>query len=438
MELKQYNMEPTDENILTSLRLNITGRNASLVPFLEIIDHTFISALALNGDWGSGKTFFIKQAIMLLKWRNPDSDLSADYRAQLDSLVKNDQSSLTEPVLSGPYRTVYYNAWLYDDHNDPIRSLLYFLSVTFGMQYGVRSPKAAELFSGAVQTLAKWKGLDLDALAESLRSGDSLEEIKDLESIKVSLQEAFHDLLGDTYSLLIFVDELDRCSPTYAVRFLERVKHFFDCPKVKFVFATNLRQLGATIQNFYGATFDSTKYLNKFFDFTMELPTVSSDSYLQRQGYLQNDHVYQELCTYLIRYFRFSIRDINIFLSMADKMEPRIRELLNTYWRWKGSKAFSYLFFPPVLAALSLDDRAAYHRTVTGQGETLISDIFDNWPEGNTFVHQTILSPSKFTSAREAVLKEYRDIFGATHSSDDVNSQDIRKATILNIASKLY
>lgn len=438
MELKQYNIEPTDENVLASLREDITGRNAFLAPFLEIIDLSFVSTLALNGNWGSGKTFFIKQAMMLLQWADADSGLDAGFRGELDLLIKNEQSGLTASTLSGPYRTVYYNAWLYDDHNDPIQSLLYFLSVTFGRQYGVRSPKAAELFSGAVQTLARWKGLDLDALADSLRSDDPLNEVKELESVKFSLQEAFHDLLGDTYSLVIFVDELDRCSPAYAVRFLERIKHFFDCPKVKFVFATNLRQLGATIQNFYGANFDSTKYLNKFFDLPVELPPVSPGTYLMRQGFLQDSHVFQELCTYLIRYFDFSIRDINIFLSMAGKIESRVIGLLNKYWNWKGAYAFSYLFFPPVLAALSLDDRAAYNQIIIGQGESLISDIFTGWPEGQAFMNQ-LFSPAENTSSmQELVLYEYRGIFGSGRVRDDVDPQGTLKTMILNIVSKLY
>lgn len=438
MELKQYNIEPTDENILAALRQDVTGRNASLTPFLEIIDHSFVSTLALNGDWGSGKTFFIKQAMMLLQWVDADSGLDADFRGVLNSLIGNPQYALTAPTLSGPYRTVYYNAWLYDDHSDPVQSLLYFLSVTFGKQYGVRSLKAAELFSAAVQTFSKWKGLDLDALAESFRADDPLRDVKELESVKFSLQEAFHNLLGDTYSLVIFVDELDRCSPAYAVGFLERVKHFFDCPKVKFVFATNLRQLGATIQNFYGTNFDSTKYLHKFFDLTVELPPVSPSTYLQRQGFLQDSHVFQELCTYLIQYFDFSIRDINIFLSMADKIAPRVIGLLNKYWNWKGAYAFSYLFFPPVLAALSLDDRSAYNQIIIGQGESLISDIFTGWPEGKAFMDQ-IFSPAEDTSSmQELVLHEYRGIFGSGRVRDDVDPQGTLKTTILNIVSKLY
>ena len=49
--------------------------------------------------------------------------------------------------------------------------------------------------------------------ADSSLDADSLKEAKELESVKFSLQEALHDLLSDTYSLIIFADELDRCSP---------------------------------------------------------------------------------------------------------------------------------------------------------------------------------------------------------------------------------
>ena len=43
--------------------------------------------------------------------------------------------------------------------------------------------------------------------ADSSLDADFLKEVKELESVKFSLQEAFHDLLGDTYSLIIFADE---------------------------------------------------------------------------------------------------------------------------------------------------------------------------------------------------------------------------------------
>ena len=57
MELKKDNIESTDENVLAFIHQDVAGRNVSLVSFREIIDYSFVSALALNGDWGSGKSF---------------------------------------------------------------------------------------------------------------------------------------------------------------------------------------------------------------------------------------------------------------------------------------------------------------------------------------------------------------------------------------------
>jgi hypothetical protein len=75
--------------------------------------------------------------------------------------------------------------------------------------------------------------------------------------------------------MFVFVDELDRCRPDYAVRLLEGVKHLFDAPAVCFIFSTNLKQLAASTQAIYGSNFDATRYLKRFFNFEYLLPSAS-------------------------------------------------------------------------------------------------------------------------------------------------------------------
>ncbi len=43
--------------------------------------------------------------------------------------------------------------------------------------------------------------------------------------------------------IVVIIDELDRCRPSYALQLLERMKHFFSVPKVHFVLGVNLDQL---------------------------------------------------------------------------------------------------------------------------------------------------------------------------------------------------
>jgi hypothetical protein len=84
---------------------------------------------------------------------------------------------------------------------------------------------------------------------------------------------------GAKLPLFIFIDELDRCRPTYAIELLETVKHLFGVPGVYFVIATNLEQLSHSIRAVYGEQFDSYRYLKRFFDQEYLLPEPDSTSF---------------------------------------------------------------------------------------------------------------------------------------------------------------
>lgn len=438
MELKRYNIEPTDENVLDSFLRDVTGRNAELYAFLEIIGHDSVSSLALNGDWGSGKTFFVKQAALLMEFMSPKPNLDAEIRLKLEKFYESGRGSHNQRPRITPCRVVYYDAWLYDDHEDPIQSLLYFLSVTLKKKYGRQQPEATRIFSAIVKTLAKWKGADFDALVEPFQTEDASATIQTLEEMKLSLQEAFNDLLEDIYTLVIFVDELDRCKPTYAIRFLERIKHFFNCPKVKFVFATNMRQLEVSIKRFYGNEFESTKYLNKFFDFTIELPPVSLPRYLNEQSYPIDKDYYHSLCIYLSSYFRFSLRDLNTFLGLTESLGEKVIRQVESYSQRSTSQAFSYLFFPPTLVALDISSRADYIKVVTGKGEHIILDIFEGWSDGVQLAAMTLSGTlnCKPADILNIISKLYLEIFkrhGYTTNSNESNQRSV----ILKLISKL-
>ncbi len=75
----------------------------------------------------------------------------------------------------------------------------------------------------------------------------------------------------------VFIDELDRCRPTYAIEMLEVVKHLFDIPNLVFVLSTDTNQLECSIKAVYGETFNSEEYLSRFFKRRL---TLSKPDYL--------------------------------------------------------------------------------------------------------------------------------------------------------------
>ena len=92
-----------------------------------------------------------------------------------------------------------------------------------------------------------------------------------LSSALRNLQKAIADHDGYTGPIFIFVDELDRCRPSYAIELLEAMKHFFSATGVVYVVSNNSTELGHSIKAIYGESFNSTEYLKRFFDFEYRL-----------------------------------------------------------------------------------------------------------------------------------------------------------------------
>ena len=75
-------LKPTYENIVKTINEDILGRNEILKRFVKILYLTKdIHRISLNEEWGSGKTFFVHQAIEVIKNLNCiDSNINPDLK----------------------------------------------------------------------------------------------------------------------------------------------------------------------------------------------------------------------------------------------------------------------------------------------------------------------------------------------------------------------
>ena len=56
--MDKYDIEPTKVNLINSIQKDITGRNQSLENLIRLLNRQNDSwSIAINGSWGSGKTF---------------------------------------------------------------------------------------------------------------------------------------------------------------------------------------------------------------------------------------------------------------------------------------------------------------------------------------------------------------------------------------------
>ena len=250
-----YDLVPTNENVYQTFVDDKIGRNPKVFRFIALINKIETScSLSLDGSWGSGKTIFVKQVKMVLDSLN-QFKVKGDYFEQEEETVKTIFSRLcdkTTPVESiKPHVCVYYDAWENDSDTDPLISLAYKISKDFSSEYVFENaPKIQEVVSSALKTIVSGiTNIDVNRIYDDCHFTNKLEEIEKTKSLEQTISEMFDSLLpehGDR--LIVFIDELDRCKPTYAVKLLERIKHYFTNSKITFVFSTNLQELGNTIK----------------------------------------------------------------------------------------------------------------------------------------------------------------------------------------------
>lgn len=94
------------------------------------------------------------------------------------------------------------------------------------------------------------------------------------------LKEALTLFIEENQSnLLVFVDELDRCRPDYAISYLETIKHVFDVKGIVFILAVDRAQLECSAKAAFGAELDFPEYFRKFIHREVNFPQPTIDSY---------------------------------------------------------------------------------------------------------------------------------------------------------------
>lgn len=128
------------------------------------------------------------------------------------------------------------------------------------------------------QTISEFVGTQLNDAVDSYTA-----EKKLIQSFRENLSAALDSIDNSQTSrkLIIVVDELDRCKPTYAIQLLERIKHLFDLENVIFIIALDKQQLGVSLGAVYGAGIDADEYLRRFFDLEYSLPSADPSEFTQ-------------------------------------------------------------------------------------------------------------------------------------------------------------
>lgn len=160
---------------------------------------------------------------------------------------------------------------------------------------------------------------------------------------------------------IVIVDELDRCKPTYAIEFLEKLKHLFDIPNIIFILFINEKELVNAISHTYGI--DGKNYLGKFiqvFSRFNRYQYYNSHiwSYINKK-YLENDDYYKDI---------FGNNLINDYIYLFEEMshiypDLSYRDVDNILMSYKclDIKNIHHIGLSIILKIIKLKDSAFYY-----------------------------------------------------------------------------
>lgn len=244
-----------------------TGRISVGNSLIGIIDNIeFGGTISLVGEWGSGKTSFLRMWSQELKDRGfPTVFLNAWETEWAEDPLIAVISCIYKACPNASAHAKKINAILKRFAHNPLPMLGAVLKTvlepTIGVDPSLLLSEYQELASNAFDS----------AVASFSERQNAMTDLKgELEKLAWDVNQ------GEKRDkpLVFIIDELDRCKPDYAVRMLEVLKHFFEVRNIVFVCAVDKKHLEESIRGFYGSEgLDATEYLRRFFDLEVELPT---------------------------------------------------------------------------------------------------------------------------------------------------------------------
>lgn len=236
------------------------GIKSSVIDFAHLIEqNTYIEGgvskvYSISADFGTGKTFFCEK---------------------LKSVLEKDD-----------VQTAKMNIWEMDFYEDPLMPILAKLNEIY-QKCGETLPtkiidstlkfskNSLSFLCGTVIKSISQEALNVDLIEEFKNHFSSKSLYDDFNQYQKALKELKEALTQwaktSDKPIIIIIDELDRCSPDYAVRTLEVLKHFFDVSGFVFVLAIDENHLKNSVKCLFG-TENFEGYKRKFINNTFLLP----------------------------------------------------------------------------------------------------------------------------------------------------------------------
>jgi hypothetical protein len=277
-------------------------------------------SFAIDGEWGSGKTWIL-------------------HELEKQLLEEKDNK----------YLIFHYNAWENDFYDEPLVAILSVMieklnqvtsqksiyDATIDELLNQASADLLTLVSGIIkevtkidaEKIIKRKKRFFKKIKESTKL--SAKDINKLVPLQHTLQEVRNNLekISEKFNIILAIDELDRCLPEYSIKVLERLHHICNEMPVIQIIAINKKDLSFGIAKVYGKNNSepdtekfADKYLQKFVKIFIPLNNgdIITDESILNGIYNDYEPGIKIDKTYLVDFYKKLMNGIN----------PRTQELI--------------------------------------------------------------------------------------------------------------
>lgn len=246
-----------------------------------ISEHRGNTTFAIDGTWGCGKSFVL-------------------------DMLEEKLNDVQEPeTADNKFFVIRYNCWENDFYEEPL--IAFVSAIMDNLPHLIKDENKRKGLLNLLKTFAIGLANIGNSVVKATLGVDPKSAIQPIvaatkavkKNTKEQIQEAhayddyftfknklseLHKILKDLaaeQTLIIIVDELDRCSPEYAIKVLERIHHITeDLPNTITIVATDKSKLKNTVDKIYGFdqnTNSASIYLKKFINFEIKLDNGIND-----------------------------------------------------------------------------------------------------------------------------------------------------------------
>lgn len=349
MKLRVRDIDVPTDNPFEQDRFNRISDIENLSDLVSNVQTPFV--ISVNGKWGTGKSTLVKM-----------------WRSHLEK----------QGIL-----TCYFDAWACDYIEDPLIPILGELSKlveskkcseSWPVESWEKAKRASRyIFNKGLPVLAKvatYGILDLDEKSMESAYGkfseaivkDALENYLQQANVLAEFKENLSTYVKsvgqgapDNARVIFFIDELDRCRPSFALEIFERIKHVFDLEGVVFVLVNDRQQLEGSVRQIYGNEIDSAGYLRKFIDVEYQLPKVDLEPFIESVfneldfnaffNVRMDQRAHRDDRSSLIRHLLMYANGLNLSLREIELVSTKLALIL-------ASTGKNYNLYPPLLMFL--------------------------------------------------------------------------------------